>query len=50
MFEDGFTNITNIDISSVATKLMQDKYKDKGPDFKCNWNKYSQKNKYTKQH
>mmetsp|Transcript_1809 Transcript_1809/g.3905 ORF Transcript_1809/g.3905 Transcript_1809/m.3905 type:complete len:212 (+) Transcript_1809:50-685(+) len=29
MYEDGFQNITNIDISSVVTKAMQEKYRDK---------------------
>jgi len=46
MFDEGFKNITNIDISSVVTKLMQDKYKDKGPDFKCNRKTSQKKTKY----
>mmetsp|Transcript_121930 Transcript_121930/g.352132 ORF Transcript_121930/g.352132 Transcript_121930/m.352132 type:complete len:210 (+) Transcript_121930:41-670(+) len=29
MYEDGFTNITNVDISQVVTKAMQEKYRDK---------------------
>merc|ERR1712151_880780 len=29
MYEEGFHNITNIDISMVVTKAMQEKYKDK---------------------
>jgi len=32
MYEEGFHNITNIDISLVVTKAMQEKYKDK-PDM-----------------
>ncbi len=36
MFDEGYTNIANIDISSVVIKQMQEKYKDKGPNFKCN--------------
>ena len=35
MYEEGFQNIVNIDISSVVIKAMQEKYKDKGPSFKC---------------
>ena len=34
MFEEGFVNITNIDISHIVTKAMQEKYKEKGPNFK----------------
>ncbi|EAS02154.2 kinase domain protein (macronuclear) [Tetrahymena thermophila SB210] len=34
MFDEGHQNITNIDISSIVTKSMQEKYKDKGPNFK----------------
>ncbi|CAD8114643.1 unnamed protein product [Paramecium sonneborni] len=34
MFDEGYQNITNIDISHVVTKAMQEKYKDKGPNFK----------------
>lgn len=29
MYEDGFHNITNIDISSIVIKQIVDKYKDK---------------------
>jgi hypothetical protein len=36
MFDEGYTSITNVDISSVVIKQMQEKYKDKGPNFKCN--------------
>lgn len=35
MFDEGYQNIVNIDISSVVTKAMQEKYKDKGPSFRC---------------
>jgi len=35
MYDEGYQNIVNIDISSVVTKAMQEKYKDKGPSFKC---------------
>ena len=35
MFDDGYQNITNIDISNIVVKAMQEKYKDKGPNFKC---------------
>ena len=34
MFEEGYANITNIDISNVCLKAMKDKYKDKGDNFK----------------
>ncbi|KAL4441978.1 hypothetical protein ABPG74_003729 [Tetrahymena malaccensis] len=34
MFDEGYQNITNIDISQVVTKAMQEKYKDKGPNMK----------------
>jgi ubiquinone/menaquinone biosynthesis C-methylase UbiE len=34
MFDEGFQNITNIDISPTIIKTMTDKYKDKGPTFK----------------
>mmetsp|Transcript_5263 Transcript_5263/g.4449 ORF Transcript_5263/g.4449 Transcript_5263/m.4449 type:complete len:225 (-) Transcript_5263:84-758(-) len=33
MFDEGYTNIMNVDISSVVIKAMQEKYKDKGPNF-----------------
>merc|ERR1719167_592509 len=29
MYEEGFNNITNVDISNVVIKAMQDKYRDK---------------------
>jgi hypothetical protein len=29
MFEEGYGNITNIDISNICVKAMKDKYKDK---------------------
>jgi hypothetical protein len=35
MFDEGYQNISNIDISHVVTKSMTEKYKDKGPNFKC---------------
>jgi EEF1A lysine methyltransferase 4 len=35
MFDEGYQSITNIDISHVVTKAMNEKYKDKGPNFKC---------------
>lgn len=34
MFDDGYENITNIDISQTSIKAMLEKYKDKGPNFK----------------
>jgi len=34
MFDEGYQNITNVDISPTVTKAMVDKYKDKGPNFK----------------
>jgi len=34
MFDDGFHNITNIDISNVVVKQMQDKLKEKYPSLK----------------
>mmetsp|Transcript_24214 Transcript_24214/g.28183 ORF Transcript_24214/g.28183 Transcript_24214/m.28183 type:complete len:222 (+) Transcript_24214:47-712(+) len=34
MFEEGFQYIHNIDISSVVVKSMNEKYRDKGPNFK----------------
>ena len=34
MFDDGYHNQMNIDISNVVIKAMQEKYKDKGPNFK----------------
>lgn len=34
MFDEGFTNITNIDISQVVIKAMQEKYRDKQPSMK----------------
>lgn len=34
MFEEGYTNISNIDISVTVTKAMQEKYADKGASFK----------------
>jgi len=36
MFEDGFTNITNVDISSVVVNSMKEKYADKqGMSYEC---------------
>lgn len=34
MFEEGYGNLTNIDISNVCVKAMKDKYKEKGENFK----------------
>lgn len=34
MFEEGYSNITNIDISNVCVKAMKEKYKEKGDNFK----------------
>lgn len=34
MFDEGFQNITNIDISSTVVKAMNEKYKDKPTTFK----------------
>lgn len=35
MFEEGYQYIHNIDVSSVVIKSMNEKYRDKGPNFKC---------------
>ena len=35
MFDEGYQNITNIDISKVVVKAMNEKYKEKGESFKC---------------
>jgi len=34
MFDEGYQNISNIDISQVVIKAMNEKYRDKGPNFK----------------
>lgn len=34
MFEEGYTSITNIDVSNVCIKAMKEKYKDKPENFK----------------
>jgi len=34
MFEEGYSNITNIDISNVCVKAMKDKHKEKGDNLK----------------
>jgi ubiquinone/menaquinone biosynthesis C-methylase UbiE len=34
MFDDGFESITNIDISQGSVKTMNERCKDKGPNFK----------------
>jgi ubiquinone/menaquinone biosynthesis C-methylase UbiE len=34
MFDDGYENITNIDISNVCVKAMKEKYKEKPETFK----------------
>jgi 2-polyprenyl-3-methyl-5-hydroxy-6-metoxy-1,4-benzoquinol methylase len=34
MFDEGYQNITNIDIAPTCVKAMNEKYKDKGPNFK----------------
>ena len=34
MFDEGYTYQVNIDFSSVVTKSMVEKYKDRGPNFK----------------
>ena len=34
MFDDGYENITNIDISQTSIKAMNQLYKEKGPNFK----------------
>ena len=36
MLDEGYQNITNIDISQTVIKSMVEKYKDKGSNFKCN--------------
>jgi len=38
MFDEGYTNITNIDYSKNLIVKMQEKYQDKGPNFKCKYN------------
>lgn len=35
MLDEGYQNITNIDISQTVIKAMNEKYKDKGSNFKC---------------
>jgi hypothetical protein len=35
MYEAGYKNITNIDISSVVVEQMQEKYADRYPELKC---------------
>ena len=34
MFDDGYENITNIDISQTSIKKMNEEFKEKGPNFK----------------
>lgn len=34
MFDEGYETITNIDISQAVNKAMNEKYKEKGPNFK----------------
>jgi 2-polyprenyl-3-methyl-5-hydroxy-6-metoxy-1,4-benzoquinol methylase len=34
MFEEGYSNITNIDVSNVCVKAMKDKYKEKPENLK----------------
>lgn len=34
MFDDGYENITNIDISQTSIKAMNELYKEKGPNYK----------------
>jgi ubiquinone/menaquinone biosynthesis C-methylase UbiE len=34
MFEEGYSNITNIDISNICIKAMKEKYKEKSETFK----------------
>ena len=36
MFDEGYQYIINIDISQIVVKAMNEKYRDKGPNFKCN--------------
>jgi hypothetical protein len=36
MYEDGYENIQNIDISHTITKYMEDRCKTKYPEMKCN--------------
>lgn len=38
MYEDGFQNISNIDISYIVAKNMDEKYKTKCPNMQCNIN------------
>ena len=40
MYNDGYTNIENIDISSVVIENMKSKYKDLCPNLNCNTNIY----------
>ena len=35
MADDGFSHITNIDVSMVVIQQMQEKLKDKHPNMKC---------------
>jgi len=35
MYEDGFQNITNVDISFTVVKQMQEMYKEKCPSLTC---------------
>ena len=35
MFDEGYTYQINIDMSTVCIKAMQEKYKERGPYFKC---------------
>ncbi len=35
MFDEGYQNISNIDICPLVIKAMQEKYKDKGSTLKC---------------
>jgi hypothetical protein len=35
MYEDGYENITNIDISNTVTKYMEEKTKARCPNMKC---------------
>jgi hypothetical protein len=37
MFDEGYQNIINIDISLVCIKAMTEKYKDKPTNFKCDY-------------
>jgi len=40
MFHEGYGNIVNIDVSHNCIELMDDKYRQKIPELKCNQHPY----------